>query len=157
MRIIDTPECCEDAARKPVVGVQEGPAWNYWPQLPSVVKVVKAGDWLSELATTPVAVSDEYYRRARFTAAETKFRFLEKEWRNATAGMSLEQDKIAHIAYLQIIAMGDDALPFIFQQLQNGRRYWFTALEAITGAHPVPHSAGFQEAVSIWLEWSRNH
>jgi hypothetical protein len=96
--------------------------------------------------------------RSRVASVEATFARLESKWRQETSAMSLVQHKITNMAYLQIIAMGYDALPFIFQQLQNRRRYWFAALEAITQDDSVVRpGSGFQEAVDAWLEWGRRH
>jgi hypothetical protein len=95
--------------------------------------------------------------RSRFVLAHATFTRLEKRWRQETSAMSLVQDKVSNMAYLQIIGMREDALPFIFQQLQNKRRYWFIALEAITQENPAYNATSFQAAVDAWLSWGQDN
>ena len=148
----DSPEYCDESMQKPSLAEQARCEPEFWPTTSK-----KFGGWVWQLAQSHVPVSDEYYRQARAASAEKRFRDLELKWRLATGALSLVQQKVADMSYLQIIAMHEDALPFIFEQLQNGRRYWFVALEAITGERLVPNGATLQEAIAIWLQWGKQH
>lgn len=117
--------------------------------------------WCCKIAASQVAefMAAKWKRSSRFrmASAEATFARLESKWRRETSAMSLVQDKVSNMAYLQIIGMREDALPFIFLQLQGRRRYWFVALEAITQENPVEPGASFQEALDAWLDWGRSH
>lgn len=64
-----------------------------------------------------------------------------------------------HPAYQRIIGMGDAAVPLILQELERSPDHWFWALNAITGADPVPESRRgvMSEMVKAWLEWGVQH
>jgi hypothetical protein len=68
-----------------------------------------------------------------------------------------DMDRVAmHPAYQQIIGMGNEVLPLIFQQLQFNPNYWFAALNAITGVNPVKedHLGNLQAMSNDWVEWA---
>ena len=63
----------------------------------------------------------------------------------------------AHPAYQSIIAMGEPAVPWILESLAAQPDHWFVALNAITGANPVPAASRgrLPEMAAAWLEWGR--
>lgn len=64
---------------------------------------------------------------------------------------------MAHPAYLKIIGMGKDALPFIFKDLDARPDDWIPALMSITEDNPVKPDDNFEQAVKAWLRWGREH
>ena len=85
-------------------------------------------------------------------------RFAE-QWRNETAHLSsLAQIAMNH-AYQRIIGMGDKAVPYILEELVRQPDNWFWALNAITGADPVPHESRgrMNEMAAAWIAWGREH
>jgi hypothetical protein len=60
-------------------------------------------------------------------------------------------------AYLTIIRLGEDALPFIFEKMktEEGRDWWFPALEIITGANPVVEEdwGKVKQMTQKWITW----
>jgi hypothetical protein len=63
--------------------------------------------------------------------------------------------------YFRIVGMGRRALPFIFSRLENETKagqpdHWFPALQAITGADPVPFEdrGKIKKMAHAWLEWA---
>jgi len=87
---------------------------------------------------------------------KTEFNLLVKEWRDATAHLSNIKIKSLHPAYQQIIAAGQDVIPFILNDLkENGPDDWFFALTKITGENPLnPHTAGIMRSMTdAWLQW----
>ena len=83
-----------------------------------------------------------------------------EKWRADTSFLSSIQQKTAHPSYLQIIAMGEEVLPLIFEQMEKRPGHWFTALYAITrGENPVPNAdAGLVgKMTDHWLRWARMH
>lgn len=62
-----------------------------------------------------------------------------------------------HPAYQRIIAMGEPAVPWLLQRLAEKPDPRFVALNAITGARPVPpESRGrIREITQAWLGWGR--
>lgn len=91
------------------------------------------------------------------TAAE--FHQLADQWlRERQQGVDVAT-MIQHTAYQAIIDMGDDAVPFLLQRLQDKPDHWFPALNAITGQQPVrPENRGRLQAMAQdWLRWGREN
>ena len=65
---------------------------------------------------------------------------LMKQWLDEVVNISSTHQMVSHPAYLQIIALGQRALPFLFLELSKSPNHWFTALEAITQSNPVPEN-----------------
>jgi hypothetical protein len=80
-------------------------------------------------------------------------------WKTETRFLSNINEKCAHPAYQQIIGMGPEVIPFIFEELRRDPDDWFAALRALTGGNPVPpESRGkLKEMASAWLEWGERH
>jgi len=87
--------------------------------------------------------------------SEKKFSELAEKWREETRYLSSVRDMVLHPAYQQIIGMGREALPFLFEELKRQPDHWFWALHAITGEDPVPpEEKGNVEAMTRrWLLW----
>ncbi len=88
-----------------------------------------------------------------------RFSRLFLEWKEAVKYSSDLEQICTHPAYLKMIGMGEQVLPFIFDSLNESPQYWFVALESITGENPVkPESRGRIKLMTRdWLEWaSRN-
>lgn len=86
-----------------------------------------------------------------------RFRKLADTWRRETAFLSSVTRMSAHPAYVEIIGMGQMAVPWILDELRERPAQWFTALMEITGEDPVPQSAaGDLYAMSnAWFAWER--
>src|SRR5258708_6647074 len=84
-----------------------------------------------------------------------------RDWNNSRNRVSsFAKDLIANQGYLNIIGMGDRAVPCILRQLQDELRtgepdHWFVALSSITKENPVPpESQGkIHEMAKAWLDW----
>ncbi len=90
---------------------------------------------------------------------EITFRDLAVEWKTTDSASSLVRDLAMHPAYQKIIGMGPAAVPLIIAELEREPDHWFWALEAITGADPVPeHAAGDLNAMAAaWIDWAKTH
>ena len=91
------------------------------------------------------------------TPAQEVFERLADEWeQDRPRGADIEQ-MTNHPAYQGIIALGEPAVPWILQRLAEKPDHWFVALNAITGARPVPpESRGrVNEMTQAWLNWGR--
>ena len=90
-------------------------------------------------------------------ADRERFERLADEWeRDRPRGADVAQ-MTQHPAYQRIIAMGEPAVPWLLQRLAEKPNHWFVALNAITGAKPVPpESRGrIKEMAQAWLDWGR--
>ncbi len=87
--------------------------------------------------------------------------FLElvSEWRQGTGGLSSPRAITIHPAYQQIIKMGEEILPLIFEELQKNDGWWYPALRILTGENPVPKEAKGRPQLNkeAWLEWGRKN
>ena len=86
-----------------------------------------------------------------------QFLDLSKKWREETIFTSSMTEIVLNDAYQQIIGMGPDVLPYIFDDLQTKGGHWFWALRAITRENPVkPEDVGnIKRMTESWLEWAR--
>ncbi len=80
-------------------------------------------------------------------------------WKITTVHWSNITEKCSHPAYQQIIALGPDVLPLIFDELEREPDDWFVAIRALTGVNPLPSQsrADLQETTNEWLEWAKHH
>ena len=90
---------------------------------------------------------------------ELSFTRWVEQWHVERGITSSLSDMIACPSYLNIIAMGEKALPLILAQLRregDDPDHWFAALEAITDEDPVPEDA-YGDTVKMakaWLLWA---
>ena len=84
------------------------------------------------------------------------FKSLVNQWHRDTWFKSSISKRISHIAYLKIIGLGMEAVPWIIQELRDDPDYWFAALEAITRDDPAPNAKNMSELRDAWLEWEKN-
>lgn len=82
-----------------------------------------------------------------------RFDELKKIWKNDT--MIMSNGGTDHWAYLEIIRMGKQVVPFIIEDMRKTNNHWFVALEAITGANviPVEHYGQIELMTHDWLNW----
>jgi hypothetical protein len=88
-----------------------------------------------------------------------RFQELVRQWKTATEFTSSITEMATHPAYQQIIGLGRDTLPFLFDELRRDPDQWFWALKAITGEDPVPAAArgNLDGMTHAWLDWARAH
>ena len=84
---------------------------------------------------------------------------LAARWAEETSGYSVSADEILHPAYLRIIGMGEQAIPWILEEMAEQGGQWFVALEAITGEDPIPEEdRGRRPKMrAAWQEWGRKN
>ncbi len=87
-----------------------------------------------------------------------KFKQLVDQWSKDTLYMSSITYMVEHPSYLEIVAMGEKAVPLLLRELEKAPNYWFPALTAITGENPIPEEARGRliEMTEAWLEWGRD-
>ena len=88
-----------------------------------------------------------------------EFRALAVQWREETFGQSLAAPGILHPAYLRIIGMGEQAIPWILEELEERGGQWYVALQSITGEDPVAKEDRGQRPRmrAAWQEWGRTN
>jgi hypothetical protein len=90
-----------------------------------------------------VVVNDDAY----------KFKRLAEQWKLETGHLSFIRQKIAHVAFLEILVMGERALPLLIKAIQTDPNHWFLALRLIAKTNPVRDGASVEEAVIAWTAW----
>lgn len=79
------------------------------------------------------------------------------QWLAETSTLSSLTDVAMHPAYQEIIGLGPEVLPLIFQDLQQQPAFWFWALAAITRHTPEHAEGDFESARAAWLKWGQDH
>ena len=84
-----------------------------------------------------------------------KFQNLAALWEDETVLLSNSAQATEHPAHLEIIAMGEPAVPLILERMQSRGGHWLHALGQITGIDPVaPDDRGnIDRMQQSWLEW----
>jgi len=105
----------------------------------------------------PVAALGGYRRRGinvrPIEAVSVRFRQLADRWDADTAFSSSAHEFVAHPAYLEVIGMGLQVLPFLFERLPSKPAPWFPALRAIVGEDVADGAETAEAAMRAWLEW----
>lgn len=86
---------------------------------------------------------------------EQTFRELAEQWRRETGMYSSISKKVQHPAYRRIIDMGEDALPWILQELRDRPAHWFTALSTIVKDTSISEPKDPRMARETWLAWGK--
>jgi hypothetical protein len=85
---------------------------------------------------------------------EIEFRALTERWHSDTRYWSSVTKMAMHPAYQRIIALGEEVIPLILNDLRSTRGHWLWALYVLSGFEdPAPQDATFDEAVDAWLTW----
>lgn len=89
--------------------------------------------------------------------AQAEFDRHYREWVDSVGFMSSLTRKVSHPAYQRIIAMRERAVPPILRDLEREPKLWGPALQAITGALPVPEGdeGKMSRVAAAWLTWAR--
>ena len=113
--------------------------------------------FVSAISRPQRAHTNGYYAPVQ---AEFLFNKLIEQWHEERGITSSITDMALCPSYQSIIAMGENALPLIFHQMEregDDPDHWFWALEAITGEDPVPEEAygDTMRMAGAWLSWAR--
>ncbi len=120
--------------------------------------LVKGGWKLTDEQYTQVVEDNGQYS---FVGEDTAlFAHLVVQWYKERGATSSLSEMILCPAYQRIIGMGEAAVPLILTQMREEKDnpdHWSAALEAITGANPVPEeicgdTVRIAEAWFVWAE-----
>ncbi|HEV7442123.1 MAG TPA: hypothetical protein VGO18_05975 [Steroidobacteraceae bacterium] len=90
------------------------------------------------------------------TAARIRFEALSAEWFTETRFQPSDSRICMHPAFLDIVSMGEPAVPFIVESLRKRPSFLTEALRRIVGSLPetsIGANEKIQEAVSAWIHW----
>jgi hypothetical protein len=84
-----------------------------------------------------------------------RFHTLAEQWKKDTAHQSNIAKRALHPAYQEIIGMGERVVPLLLAELRREPDDWFWALQAITGANPVPAASrgNLRAMADAWSQW----
>jgi hypothetical protein len=92
---------------------------------------------------------------------EARFQLLMQQWHVERGATSSITEMAMCRSYLQIIGMGQTAIPMILRQIQgegDEPDMWFVALQILTGVDPVtdPIRGDFKAMANSWIQWAVN-
>ena len=88
-------------------------------------------------------------------ADRQRFTELADQWEKETVFLSNSDRAAEHPAHMEIISMGEPAVPLILERMRETGGHWDHALGDITGANPVKRSdwGNIAAIQASWLEW----
>jgi len=130
--------------------------WGLTDRVQKLSTVDELEEWYQKAhAVEPMKVVFE--SRPAEDGLSVLFSALSEQWKLETWHISSIRKTISHEAYLKIIGMGKDALPFIFEDMRKEKSLWFWALEAITRQNILPDTKSTDELHEAWLDWATRH
>jgi hypothetical protein len=101
----------------------------------------------------PTVTHAEAHTKPNLT--QESFDALVAEWTSATGPISSSTEIRAHPAFRQIVAAGNEAVPFILRKIKAEPSLLMLALFEITGENPVPPEANgiIREMGKAWVAW----
>ncbi len=88
---------------------------------------------------------------------EESFRKLADDWLEKIAFEASLFDITKLASYRDIIALGEEAVPFLLRELESRPNFWFAALREITKANPVADKdkGHLGKMTQAWLRWAK--
>lgn len=111
-----------------------------------------------EVFSGPMVLIDSSSPTSLTSINELPFRTLAEQWARETSGFPRVKDRIRHPAYLRIINLGHDAIPYIMAELKkDDPDHWFEALYQITHNNPIPPEdcGNVRRMADAWIRWGR--
>jgi hypothetical protein len=141
-RLPQSPELYRELGARMVDEEEPDPAWQ------KILATLKA--WFG--AAPPE-------RQEEQPSSLSRFEGLTERWLRDTRSASSFTAVVSHPAYQEIIRMGREVVPFILRDLEKEPKHWGPALQAITGAQPVPkeHAGRVTRIAEDWLRWAREN
>ncbi len=124
---------------------------RWYPSTQTLSTDSREGTRVSFCALYPTTIWGENYQE--------RFERLKQKWNEDTGHLASPVERAQHPAYQEIIGMGLPAVPLMLNDLMEGVEHWFWALQAITGADPVPsdHAGDLEKMADDWLEWGEEN
>jgi hypothetical protein len=116
-----------------------------------IVKTV-VGDWNKARRIPNIRVIVEPKE-----AVGVRFYRLAADWSANTRGISSLTELVKHPSYQEIMRLGWDVVPYLLQDLQENKRFWFPALTEITKVRPFDAGdiGNSRRMTKAWIEWGR--
>jgi hypothetical protein len=86
-----------------------------------------------------------------------RFRRLADEWSKDVASVSSLSAMTRHPKYREIVALGWRIVPLMLKDLQQNHRFWFPALNEITGIQPFDNrdAGNSKRMIEAWIQWGK--
>lgn len=143
--IDDTPDAMQDVRRRPFLNRRSDTPRGYGHETEIIAKMLYEArvDFAFPVTHQVFEITDLFNAMAR-------------RWREETMLYSSISDTMLNHWYLEIIALGNPAIPLIIDELKNNPDYWFAALREITRQDPVrpEHKGNFELMRRDWLQWA---
>jgi hypothetical protein len=115
----------------------------------------EADEWIIEEAPeTPQSKS----RHKKLAKSATEIFFeLADQWQRETGHLSSLDDIVANKNYREIVDLDWQIVPALLLDLEHRHRFWFPALEEITGIRPFDSrdSGNGKAMTKAWIEWGK--
>lgn len=82
-----------------------------------------------------------------------EFNRLVQQWTQDIVFTSSSHDIILHWAYQQVIGLGPQIIPLIYEEMVAGELHWNWALYAITGEDVAANTDSPRAATDVWIRW----
>lgn len=82
-----------------------------------------------------------------------RFTELVEQWTRDMMLSSSSDDVRMHPAYQQVIGLGPQAIPLIYEHMLTGEPHWSWALSSITGEDPATGTDSPRAATATWIRW----
>lgn len=120
-------------------------------------------DWCSQKTADRMVLDSSVFvfaaeqTKATERTVEDRFNRLAGEWSASVGNVSSLTAMAEHPRYREIVSLGWDVVPYLLQDLQNSRRFWFPALAEITTIRPYdPRDAGnVKRMTEAWVKWGK--
>ncbi len=129
------------------------------PEIGEFEAAFQAGHYCPHFAETMEATQMTVASTADNGELRHEFNRLARKWLEETRYVSSVSDIILHPAYMRIIGMGRQAVPWILDRLTESSELWFWALSYMTGEDPVTEDlrGNVQAMRQAWLDWGRRN
>lgn len=86
-----------------------------------------------------------------------RFAVIAEQLAEDAAGVSAPRRLMRHPAYLEILSMGEAAVPLLLRRLQaqGGRPVWLSLLGMITASPPGLGTETIGDAAVAWVQWGK--
>lgn len=87
-----------------------------------------------------------------------KFETLKNKWEENTKNSSFLSDIFEDSNYKSIKELGNNAIPYIFNEIEANPRIWMFALYDITGENPIASEniGQIDKMQGDWRNWGKN-
>lgn len=96
---------------------------------------------------------------SRASDVESRFQKLAAEWKRVLRGRSNIEQATMHPAHLDILKMGQAAIPLILNDLKHHGGHWYLTLRMLAQSSPVPreNAGNIPKMKEAWLNWGREN